>query len=304
MANLNLATLGQAQNAATSLSGLILAIPETLQRDNIGIQPMVPGSQVNEGLSKYYKSPQNFFFHYQGEDTIDLQSDITDHYVEDNTAIADQIALKPERIKTEGFVGELNDVAPRYLTEAKTIAEKLTLIDGYLPGLSATALRAYNIAFQGYQVGVGAMNSGVQAWTSINDSSVSTNVITGSETPEQLAELKKSTKYQNEQQRAFQLFYGYWKQKQLFTVQTPWAIFRNMVIESIKASQNGDTDQVSTFSVTFKIMRFAKLNVVQNQINPNNMQGRGSDQSSMVADLGVNTPAPASSSFSSLIGVG
>ena len=41
------------------------------------------------------------------EDEVNLESDITDHYVEDNTAVQDQVSLKPEEVTVHGLVGEL-----------------------------------------------------------------------------------------------------------------------------------------------------------------------------------------------------
>jgi len=48
-----------------------------------------------------------FLFDIEGEEIFELRSDITDHYVEDNTTIQDQWGRLPERITLNGYVGEL-----------------------------------------------------------------------------------------------------------------------------------------------------------------------------------------------------
>ena len=48
-----------------------------------------------------------FIFDIDGTVTHQLESDITDHYVEDNTAVQDHIALRPEKITLKNYQGEL-----------------------------------------------------------------------------------------------------------------------------------------------------------------------------------------------------
>lgn len=53
-----------------------------------------------------------FLFDIPEDDEIQLRSDVTDHFLEDNTAVADQIALKPEEITLRGLVAEIAFTAP------------------------------------------------------------------------------------------------------------------------------------------------------------------------------------------------
>lgn len=55
-----------------------------------------------------------FLFDYDAESFLELMSEITDHPVEDNTAIADNIALLPERFTVRGMVAELTDGAAEF----------------------------------------------------------------------------------------------------------------------------------------------------------------------------------------------
>lgn len=284
---LNLSSLATASSAAIGLSNLVLVSPQQA----VGYQPQnAPSYQKNTA-----KPPPAILFNYEGEQSLQLQSDITDHYIEDNSAIQDQIALKPEMYTVQGFVGELNNVAPAALKPLKTIAEKLTPIAAYAPALSITATLAYARAFQAYQTGANLLNSAVGVWSTINgggDFSGGQGVINGNG----LAVGDKKT--QTQQQIYFQQFYGYWRSRTLFTIQTPWAVFQDMAIERLNAVQDPETRVITDFSITFKLMRFAStLTLFTGQLDSSNFQGRGAASASSEVDLGTSTLEPSTDAF-------
>lgn len=281
----NLTTLAPITTAATALSNLILVSPQSAQ----GYQPQ--NAPNASGTPSTSPQPPSLLFIYEGEQSVQVQSDITDHYIEDNTAIQDQIALKPERITTHGFIGELNDIAPPALRALQTAAEKLTVIDAYVPALSETALIAYSEAFFLYQIGANVSNAAVSAWASIN-STGQENVIgsTGLESGVFNPATGTVSNNQTKQQVAFQQFYGYWRARTLFTVQTPWAVFQNMAIESLRAVQDETTRVITDFEITFKMIRTAQT-AESNGIAAI-LQGRAAQQSAGITDLGTSTPSP------------
>lgn len=237
---INLTALSKITTTATALSNLILVNPQ----EDAGIQPQI--------LTSESRPPPKFLFNYYGEQTVALESDITDHYVEDNTALQDQISLKPVLITGHGFIGELNDIVPDFLKFAKTIRDKLTVISAYTPGVSVTALNAYNTAVRLYATQQLAQQAAVSAWNFVAGGDGVTSPINGQDiTNPALAS-------QNKQQRAFQMFYGYYRQRRLFTVQTPWAIFQNCAIKSLRAIQSEETNMISEFEIVFKPIQFAK----------------------------------------------
>lgn len=277
----DLSALSAATTTAQGLSNLVLVSPQS----TVGYQPQ-PGT-TNNGVVQ--PTPPALLFNYEGEQTVNIQSDITDHYIEDNTAIQDQIALKPEEITTHGFIGELNDIAPLPLQIVQQIANKLVTIGTYLPAISATALIAYNEAFQLYQVAQSAINSAVSTWGALAGTN-GENVISAAG----LGTSFNSTTgivlgNQTKQQVAFQQFYGYWRNRTLFTVQTPWAVFQNMAIKSLRAIQDAETRMISDFEITFKMIRVASTSTVANTI-PKSFQGRAANQASSLVNQGTSTP--------------
>lgn len=276
----NLSTLSNFTTSATALSNLVLVSPQK----TVGYQPQNPANA--DGSPSTAGAPPALLFHYEGEQSVTIESEITDHYVEDNSAIADQIALKPEMVAVHGFIGELNNVAPYGLQTLKVAADKLTAISAYTPAISATALIAYNTAFQLYQVGANALNAAVSSWNTLSGQG-GENVIGSSGLGGAFdASSGKVSNNQTKQQVAFQQFYGYWRARTLFTVQTPWAVFQNMAIKSLRAIQDAETNAITDFEVSFKMVRTAAsaFTVVPG------LQGRAADQAADTQNLGTTTP--------------
>lgn len=275
---INLSSLSSATTAATALSNLIMVSPQSV----VGYAPQNP--TIN-GLVSLKQNAPALLFHYEGEQTSTFESDITDHYIENNSAVQDQISLKPVIITTHGFIGELNDVAPFGLQTLKAAANKLTGISAYAPQLSTTALIAYNQAFLAYQVAANAVNAAVSAWSSVS------NLVTGSDGQSVIGangELKTAS-VQNKQQVMYQAFYGYWQNRTLFTVQTPWAVYQNMAILRLRAIQSEETRVITDFEVSFKQIR--TVSTAFNGI-PVSLDGRAATQAQPLTDQGTTSGSP------------
>lgn len=286
----NLSSLTAAATTATTLGGLVLAIPQLAggsgARGTIGYQPQAPSdpSANGDGTATAPQLPPNFVFHYEGDQSIEVEADITDHYLEDNTAVQNNIALKPVTINTKGFIGELNDIVPPAFKIATQIRDKLTAIAGYAPGLTTTANLLYNNAFMAYQSASILQNAAVSAWSSISGDA-GTNVINADGIEGVDIDAGEVSGNQDKQQTAFQLFYGYYVARRLFTVQTPWAVFQDMAIASIRPTQSGATRTVSEFSLRFKQIRTAKTTLSLDSITAT-YQTRARSQASPAQNLG------------------
>ena len=262
---LNLSALSAAATGATTLSNLVLVTPS---KTNF----YTPQSSPATGLTNPVLPNDQFVFHYEGENSISLEADITDHYTENNSAIQDQIALKPEIVTVNGFIGELNNIPPNTALQiAQSIAEKLYILSAYTPALTATALAAYNQAFYLYQVSQNALTAVQTRYNTATNQSAPT---------------------QNAQQKAFNTLYTYYLNRTLFNVQTPWNLLTNMAIQSMRVIQNSETRMISDFEIRFKRMNFAStLNYTQFQIlNTPVASGRTYAALSTQAQLGQNTP--------------
>lgn len=277
----NLSALLPNATRAITLANLVLVTPETPD----ALQPQNPPKKG--GMPNESEQPEKLLFHYSGEQMVNLQSDITDHYVEDNTAVQDQIALKPEEYTVTGYIGELNDIVPALIGDfnPKFIANKLSVLGAYVPGLTTTAQQTYAKTAQAYQTAQRAKDVAVSAWNTLGFGRPNSNEVVGG------SGVERSKGVQNKQQVMFQALYGYWRERRLFSVQTPWALFRNMAIKNLQAVQNPDTNRISDFIVTFKMIRNAKTSSVKENVSKI-LQGRLGAQTASVVNTGTSTGSP------------
>ncbi len=193
---------------------------------------------VNQFIVKPTGSPgyigsRGFVFDIIGDENAMFDSDITDHYVEENYAIQDHIALRPAKFTLSGYVGELTDIFQMVFLNILTTIQSLGGIADYTPKFAAQATQVYNaIAGIASQVG-----------TVLNQASNLYQTITGRNT------------LNSKQQVAYDYFVQLYMNRTLCTVETPWAVWPKMAIESIRILQRDGNKFVSEFSITFKQIR-------------------------------------------------
>lgn len=293
-----------------------------------------------------------FLFDIPDDEWVELNSTITDHYTESNTAVQDNIALDPERVTVRGMVAELvqsippsqatvpvtdplpdNIPATPPLTEGSTssilssagigqlartvgtnaalgvLARKApgvaSVVKAFGPQIVAgaagrvkTALTSSIRFLQSPEntaalIAGGALPSSVQSAVGVVKSvlpKIAGAVINALKTPTAPAsqsllrgavaksdaaagtpssllsvyEAKQPTPpKQTRQSSAFLYFYALWRGRQLFSVETPWGIWTNMAIQSIRAQQRAESRSVTDFTITFKKVRIAQTVSVQ-----------------------------------------
>lgn len=187
---------------------------------------------------KYLVKPQGtgingFIFDVLGSEEISLDSLITDHYVENNYSYQDHIALKPERFTVHGYVGELVDLFPSTALSFVNKALSLNTIASFVPSFTAGAAQKYAKIAGKVSKASEVINQAKNVYDMFlqNDS-----------------ETKK-------QRSAFSYFYGLQQSRQLCTVETPWAVFTDMAVESVRFRQEEQSRMVTDVIVTFKKIR-------------------------------------------------
>ena len=179
------------------------------------------------------------------EDAIELSSDITDHYTENNTSIQDHVALRPETVTLHGIVSELavlrdgSDAAQESTNPYDSRPRKYPLRDA-LPGNPAYAP----------ELTPGAVQSKAAAQSPEKPKN---GVLTKYEDAYGPIGAQKGKK----QKDVFSYFYQLYRGRQFVTVETAWGIWPNMVIQTLRTEQGADSRFKSDFYVTFKPIRFA-----------------------------------------------
>lgn len=213
----------------------------TLLQQTVSQVVVRPGAELGSvGIS-------GFLFDIFDREELLLESEITDSFVEDNTAIQDQIALHPIRITLRGFVGELADDRQAIVQAIIAAVRILGNLSNLLPVLTTGADQTL-AALTSAEFGVSqVINQAADVYSLYSE---------GSTTAEK-------------QQNAFSFFLAMWQTRQLCTVETPWQVFNNMAIERVQPVQTGETRIVTEFSVTFKQIRTAQTYVDLTQTKAN-----------------------------------
>lgn len=217
---------------------------------------------TNNFTNKFIVSPvfnlgiAGFVFDIPKETRISLESNSTDHFAEDNSALQDHIALKPIIIETGGFVSELKYSQEDPKNEIQELAERLTRINAFIPPLTNAARSARDTIKQAKTESLGlnilesSTNSAIDIYKAYKD-------INSPNT---------------EQARAFNFFKALRDARQLVAIDTPWGFYNNLEIRSLTAVQNADTNSVTDFNLTLKEFRTARTQFVVSKFQ--NFQGR------------------------------
>lgn len=228
-------------------------------------------TSANQLVNQYVVSPlvglgiAGFVFDIVDDTRIDLRADITDHYTENNTAIQDCIAIRPEIVTLRGYVGEVVNTINSTISSLTQLTEKLTILNSYVPIITNFAQQTRSvISSQNNTIG-----SYVQAAGNLN--------IYGT--------FKKLNPPPTKQAQAFNFFRALFQSKQLVSLETPYSFYSQMAIESLSATQSGKSLYVSDFSITLKEIRTVSTSTVP--FDATKYQGRSADQSAPIQDKGV-----------------
>lgn len=236
---------------------------------------------VADGIGNFILKPANakglagFIFDYEGETIVNHQSEITDHYTEQNTFVNDHAAQKPTRITLRGFVAELT-FAPQtgVLGVLNTLNSKL----GTLPAL----LGKYTPAIvQKIQAGV---TSATTVVASIDNAISRAQNVVGL--------VLGSTPSATKQQKAYQQLYCLWQANAVFTLDTPFNYFKSVIIEAMSFTQDDITKDWSEITVTVKEVRFVGTDTaggLSPQLAAQKLQNRAAPQGQAQTNLGDNS---------------
>jgi hypothetical protein len=190
-------------------------------------------------------------FDIRGEERLEFKSEITDHWLENNSAIHDQISLSPEKVTLKGSIGIIAYQTPLVKNAPVQSASSLPLNTPLIPPLTPGSAQAELLSTSTTANSINANTTDLYQWY-----------------------LGVSNLSQNDpnlrQQNIVGFLYQLWTGRVLFTVETPWGIFSNMAIESCEPSQDATTTNITDISVTFKKIRLASQVI----INPNLTAGR------------------------------
>jgi hypothetical protein len=202
-----------------------------------------------------------FLFDVPLTENITMSSNITNHYIEDNTTLQDHVALNPISITLTGKVAELVYTKQASLSFLTAVADRLAPLGVLSPAQSGQAQKAIASANQA----LSAITSAKKALNSLSD------VFTDNPSL-------------NRQQTAYYKFESYFLGRARLSVETPWRTYTDMVIEQFAADQDQNSTEETTFTITFKQVKF-----VETKSNVGTLKGRIAEQASKILNKGVQT---------------
>lgn len=216
---------------------------------------------------KTAKGIAGFVFDYEADSQVVMQAEITDHFVENNTAVQDHIALRPLKIVLRGFVGELVQLKTSGILGALNLLQnKLTTVPAYLGHYTPQALGKVQNALTQAQSTVNKIDRGLARVKNL------------------VGLFDKAAQGPTKQAKAYSHLEGLYLSRQVFLVETPWKSFDNMVIENLAMIQDETTRFVTDVSVTLKQMRFVEVQTIT--ANEETFGGRASQQRQGQTDKG------------------
>lgn len=230
---------------------------------------------TNSLVNKFVVSPllnfgiAGFVFDIPKETRIQLETESTDHFAEDNSVLQDHIAKRPILITTGGFVSELKLTTADPKSEKQELIEKLVQINALVPVLTnagrsirdaITAAKTQGLTEDSLSATSAAAGDLFKAYTALNP-------------PD------------SEQAKAFNFFRALQDARQLVGVDTPWGFFQDMEIKTISAVQSQESESVTDFTMVFK--EFRTVSTQFKPLDAGQFQGRAAEQRSEQVDQGL-----------------
>lgn len=226
---------------------------QALFKKSINVGEAVVSVLENTGIA-------GFRFNVPLTEQVKMDNDITDHYVDSGTAVQDHITQKPLTITLTGLQGEYFYSVNQIEDMLAKVVPTMALVAQFLPKLTpATIQKKY------------AQSKSTASKTVNNNNS---EQLQGSirrkvfNAVDLFKEFQNVYKLKSAQTRAFLFFEAMYKSRALFTVETTWKRYDNMVIQSLVPKRDENAD-ITDFTVTFKQIRFteSKSESIKNYVN-------------------------------------
>lgn len=202
---------------------------------------------VKDAIASIFTSTgiAGFKFHCPRSEQINMESDITDHYTDVNSAVQDHIARKPITINLSGFQGEYYYTVHPIENMVSKVAPIFTLVEVFKPQLDDVTQKIQQ-----------KKNERLLTQLNNGDKKAAEDYRnTFAEKEFNAIDLWKifqnMYKFKSAQTRAFFYFEALWQSEILFSIETSWKRYDNMVIQKVTPLRDNNGD-ITDFTVIFK----------------------------------------------------
>lgn len=206
-----------------------------LFKDTINVGEAVVSILGNTGIA-------GFKFHVPQSEQVKMESEITDHFMDNNSVLQDHIARKPVTITLNGLQGDYFYSVNRIEDALALITPTLSLVKQFLPKLRNITMQLHlkkTSAKYTYNQKTGQLEIKIEA------NKQNFNAVDMFKIFQEMYKLKSA------QTRAFFFFDAMWKSKALFSVETSWKRYDNMCIQNLIPIRDKNAD-ITEFNITFK----------------------------------------------------
>ncbi len=214
-----------------------------------------------------------FRFHVPISEQVTMQNDITDYYVETNSAVQDHIARKPTVITLTGLVGEYFYSVNEIEDMLALVTPTLSLVKQFLPRLTPATQQNKTKKALNEQAKV------EQGELIVGGVEVEKRQFNGMDLFKLFQDLYK---LKFAQTRAYYFFEALFKSRSILSIETSWQRLDNVIIQNMHAIRDSNAD-ITDFTLTFKQISIAE-SVSENAANA---AGRLAQQQAAVTNKGV-----------------
>lgn len=234
---------------------------------NITNDPQGSMEEQDALKNRYTSDNIKLFFDTVTDDSVSFQSQITDNYVENNTAIQDHIAISPITVTLHGLCGEkVYTVEDAKREEEKVIAQynstnrareleirgqKLGAIEAYIPQFSNATALAHNV-FEFAKATVQKALTVVGTYKSSFKIDSDFTSYAGLDSNKRNTKIRDMATYLKDA----------WQSRKAYVVNTPFGIYDNMYIQSVALHQ-GNENYICELDVTLKQLRFSDVETTE-----------------------------------------
>lgn len=187
-----------------------------------------------------------FKFHVPQTEMVNFENEVTDHYIDTNSAIQDHIVQKPITITVSGLVGDYFYSNNEIEDMVALITPTLALVKEFLPNITDRTVKRLTDAQSGHinlpNIQIPDENVYFQLQ---GEKNFEFNIVDLFKLFQNLYKIKSA------QTRAFIFFECLWKSRARFSVETTWKRYDNMIVQRVQAKRDNNAD-ITEFSITFK----------------------------------------------------
>lgn len=187
-----------------------------------------------------------FKFHVPQTEMVNFENEVTDHYIDTNSAVQDHIVQKPITITVSGLVGDYFYSNNEIEDMVALITPTLALVKEFLPNITDRTVKRLTDAQSGHinlpnvQIPDGNIHFQLQG-----EKNFEFNIVDLFKLFQNLYKIKSA------QTRAFIFFECLWKSRARFSIETTWKRYDNMIVQRVQAKRDNNAD-ITEFSITFK----------------------------------------------------